>query len=259
MLIGIMTGLPIIVAAMIVASDTNALMSSGFPAVELLYQATGNRLLTIFLSVWLILIFACKAPIDSPSSSQMLTLTAAMPPQFVACGRIAWAFARDKGMPYSNYFAHVDSKLEFPARATLAALGFNALYGLLYLASSTAFNSIITSAVLFLNITLAAPQTILVLQRRKLLPERYLKLGYLGWFCNIFATLWIPVLVILVCMPPALPITVASMNYTSPILVGLLTLILVGWFVIGHNFEGPKIDWELLNEGNKMELRGKSH
>ncbi|KAK5049451.1 hypothetical protein LTR84_004380 [Exophiala bonariae] len=241
MLIGIMTAVPIIVASMFTISDMTGVMNSGFPAVELMYQATGNRPLTIFLAVWLIVIYA-----------------SAMPPQFIACGRIAWAFARDRGTPFPDYFAHIDTKLQFPARATVAAFGFNALYGLLYLASTTAFNSIITSAVLFLNITLAAPQAILVLRgRNKYLPERPFKLGPLGYFCNIFSMLWIPVLVVLVCMPPGLPVTVESMNYTSIILVGLLVLIVIGWFVFGHQFEGPKIDWEMLNLGNKMESEGK--
>lgn len=188
-----------------------------------------------------------------------LYMLAAMPPQFVACGRIAWAFARDGGTPFPDYFAHIDSKLQFPARATVAALAFNSLYGLLYLASTTAFNSIITSAVLFLNITLAAPQTILVLRGRNRLPKRPLKLGYLGLFCNIFSTLWIPVLVVLVCMPPALPVTVGSMNYTSPVLVAILLLIIGFWFVFGHQFEGPKIDWEMLNAGNAIEPRAEKH
>jgi choline transport protein len=85
----------------------------------------------------------------------------------------------------------VDKKLQFPARATLAALAFNVFYGLLYLVSTTAFNSIITSAVLYINITIAAPQMILVFRGRKLLPERSFKLGLLGWFCNVFALCWI--------------------------------------------------------------------
>jgi hypothetical protein len=36
-------------------------MNSGFPAIEVLYEATGNRPLTIFLVVWLIIIYACKS------------------------------------------------------------------------------------------------------------------------------------------------------------------------------------------------------
>jgi choline transport protein len=174
-----------------------------------------------------------------------------MPPQFITAGRVTWAFARDKGTPFHEFFSHVDTKLQFPARSTLLALVFISLYGLIYMASTTAFNSVITSAVLFLNITLVAPQTMLVLRGRgRMLPERPLKLGYLGYFCNIFSTLWIFVLVVLVCMPPAVPVTVASMNWTPPILVGLFLLIIVGWFTFGKQFEGPKIDWELLNQAN---------
>jgi len=161
---------------------------------------------------------------------------------------------------FPDYFAHVDKKLQFPARATLAALAFNVVYGLLYLVSTTAFNSIITSAVLYINVTIAAPQMILVFRGRdKMLPERSFKLRHIGWFCNVFALCWIPVLTVLVCMPPALPITVGSMNYTSPILVGILLIIVGGFFVFGKQFEGPDIDWDMLNAGNRLESEIKTH
>lgn len=48
----------------------------------------------------------------------------------------------------SDRFSAVDSKLESPVRATVLSTAFLALYGLLYLASTNAFNSITTSAVL---------------------------------------------------------------------------------------------------------------
>jgi choline transport protein len=71
--------------------------------------------------------------------------------------------------------------------------------------------------------------------------------------CNVFALCWIPVLIVLVCMPPALPIAVESMNYTSPILVGIVVIIVGGYFVFGKHFEGPNIDWDMLNAGNRLE------
>jgi choline transport protein len=49
------------VAAMFTISDPERVMNASFPAVELIYQVTGNRSLAIFLSVWLIVIFACKS------------------------------------------------------------------------------------------------------------------------------------------------------------------------------------------------------
>jgi amino acid transporter len=55
-----------------------------------------------------------------------------------------------RGLPFSEYFSHVDEKRGFPLRSTVLAICFCSLYGLIYLGSSNAFNSIVTSAVLYL-------------------------------------------------------------------------------------------------------------
>lgn len=157
------------------------------------------------------------------------------------------------GVPFASYFSHVDSKLGFPVRTTIASFVFVCVYGLLYFASTTAFNSIVTCAVLFLNITYAVPQGIVLFGgREKNLPKRYLRLGWLGYFCNAFSILWIVVLGVCVCMPPNLPVAVGNMNYTSPIMVGLFIIIMLMWYVIGKRFEGPKVDWELLGIANEV-------
>lgn len=130
----------------------------------------------------------------------------------------------------------------------MAAFIFVCIYGLLFLASANAFNSIITSAVLFLNISYVVPQGILLVEGRDKLPARWLKLGYLGYFCNIFSVLWIVVLGTTICMPPEIPVSVGTMNYSSVCLVGLVAIILVFWFSFGRKkFQGPQIDWEALN------------
>lgn len=144
-------------------------------------------------------------------------------------------------------------------RTTIASFLFVCAYGLLYLASTTAFNSIVTTAVLFLNITYVVPQGILLLSRgRSFLPMRYLRLGWFGYFCNGFSVLWIVVLGTAVCIPPNLPITVGNMNYTSPILVGLFGLIMVAWFAGGKKtFAGPKVDLDFIDGVNRQkEQRG---
>ena len=155
-------------------------------------------------------------------------------------------------MPFAKYFSHVDTRLGFPVRATVASIFFCCCYGLLFLASATAFNSIITSAVLFLNVTYAVPQAIVLFHGRKRLPARYLNLGYLGYFCNIFSILWITVLGVLICFPPHLPVTVGTMNYTAPVIVGLFSLIILCWFTIGKKFEGPHIQWDLIQAANQI-------
>ncbi|WZH39199.1 amino acid/polyamine transporter I [Fusarium acuminatum] len=240
MFIGLFTSLPLFIALMYFMTDLDAVRTSPLPSMELVYQATGNRNVTIFLTVLLFIVFLLS-----------------LPSQWVTCGRMAWAFARDNGTPFSKYFSKVDRRLEFPVRTTTCAFVFVILYGLLYLASTTAFNSIVTSAVLFLNITYAVPQGILLVQgRKKHLPPRYLNLGIFGYVCNTFAILWIVVLGVVICMPPALPVSIGTMNYTSVIVVGLFTIIMLLWFFNGRKkFEGPHVDWELIKEANSQMLR----
>jgi choline transport protein len=110
--------------------------------------------------------------------------------------------------------------------------------------------------VLFLNITYVVPQGILLLSRgRSFLPMRYFRLGWFGYFCNGFSVLWIVVLGTAVCMPPSLPVSVANMNYTSPILVGLFALIMLAWFAGGRkNFQGPQVDLDSIDIINQTRV-----
>lgn len=156
------------------------------------------------------------------------------------------------GTPFASYFSEVNTKLGFPVRSTIAAFAFACLYGLLYLASLTAFNSIVTSAVLFLNMSYAIPQGILLYQGRQSLPARYLNLGSFGYFVNIFSVCWVAFLVVLICMPPALPVSMDSMNWTSVVVVGLSAIVVGLWFATGkRHFRGPVIDWDLLEASNR--------
>ncbi|CAG7934397.1 unnamed protein product [Penicillium olsonii] len=229
MIIGLVTALSLFIVLMLFSIDMDAVKNSPLPSLELIYQVIGNREVTLGLFVMLLVIYCV-----------------ALPAQWVTCGRIAWALARDvgstwkliytkyrmlifpyeqHGVPFGEYFSKIHPKLQFPVNATVAAFIFTWIYGLLYLVSTTAFNSIVTSAVLFLNISYTVPQGILLVRGRKCLPDRYLKLGWLGYFCNIFSVLWIILLGVLICMPPNLPVSLGSMNYTPVILVGIFTII----------------------------------
>ncbi|KAJ5722624.1 amino acid/polyamine transporter I [Penicillium malachiteum] len=231
MVISLVTAFPLMTVMMVTMEDMQRVLSSKMPAIELLYQATGSTRVTVALAVILTVIYA-----------------SCLPPQWTTCGRLLWAFARDRGTPYADFFAHVDRSLEFPLRTTITSTIFAALYGLIWLASTTAFNSIITSAITLINLSYAIPQAIILVRgRNKCLPNRPLKLGTCGYLCNLFAPLWSLVMIVFICFPPELPISVDSMNYSAPILVGLFLVILGFWFTSGRHFEGPRIDWELLN------------
>ncbi|PYH75503.1 amino acid transporter [Aspergillus uvarum CBS 121591] len=231
--IGIVTSLTMIVVLLYFAHDYEAIRDSSLPSLELVYQVTGSRNATLGL---LILLWAIYV--------------SCIPPQWVTSGRIAWALARDGGTPFPEYFTKISPRLDFPVRTTLASFGFCSIYGLLYLASTTAFNSIINAAVLFLNLTYIIPQGLLLLRGRSYLPKRYLDLSWFGYICNVFSVIWLFFQIALNCMPPHLPVTLQSMNYNSVVLTGVLVIVNVIWFVAGrHTFQGPQIDAHALRLG----------
>lgn len=159
-------------------------------------------------------------------------------------------------MPFPSFFSQIHPKLDFPIYTTLAAVLFNCVYGLLYLASTTAFNSIVTSAVLFLNLSYAIPLAVVAVRgREKVLPVRAFNLGKFGYLLNIFAPLWVTLLGVMVCLPPTVPVSLATMNFSSVVLTGIFLIFLIFWFIIGKNFHGPKINIQAMNEMNALEKK----
>jgi hypothetical protein len=60
MAIGLATAFPIVMAFMFSMTDMDKVMNASWPAVELLYQVTRSKAVTVALTVLLIVIYACK-------------------------------------------------------------------------------------------------------------------------------------------------------------------------------------------------------
>ncbi|KAF5615594.1 choline transporter [Fusarium tjaetaba] len=224
------TTIPFFLALLFSVHDLNAVASSGLPIMEVFYQATGNRRdACTVLTVWVLFNFfgvtvSCLA----------------------TAGRLTWAFARDNGLPYSKIFASVNSKYLTPINATAICGLFCSLYGLIYIGSTAAFNSIISMAILALNISYATPQAILLFRGRdKVLPPRSFRLGRFGPFVNAFSCIWCAFYAVIFCFPVTLPAEVASMNYVSVVLAGIVLFILLFWLISKRkSFTGPDITVE---------------
>ena len=230
--LGIGTALPLLLVMMLRVTNLMAVAQADVPYVEAFRQITHNNAATTFMMVWITVV-----------------LFLAIIGQWVTVGRLAWAFARDGGLPFSPFFAHISERFGFPVRTTLASLGFSCIYGLLYLVSTTAFNSIVTSAVLFSNVTYCAPQLLAAIRgRENVLPSHPCDLGVFGRICNYLSPILVLTIGILICFPPELPVTTDNINYTPVIIIAFCLAILVTWYVIGKHFRGPKIDWDILKD-----------
>lgn len=81
-----------IIALLFSIGDVEAALESptGYPIIEIFYQATGSvgGATTMMCALIIIAFFAVFGIVASTS-------------------RLTWAFARDKGLPFSKFFAHV--------------------------------------------------------------------------------------------------------------------------------------------------------
>jgi len=218
--------IPWTLAFLFSTNDLEAVASSTLPIYEVYQQALNNRSGATFLAVWFLVVYF----------GSIISATA-------ATGRLTWAFARDNGLPFSPTLAKIHPTLQTPVNATIAASVFIAVYGAIYVGSTTAFNSFISMSILSLNVTYAIPQGIVFFRGRdKILPStRHFNLGkILGPFCNIFCVLWVSLYTVLFCLPTFLPAEVASMNYVSVVVAGVVLIIVIMWFS-GKNktFLGP--------------------
>ena len=59
----------------------------------------------------------------------------------LSTSRQTWAFARDKGLPFSNWIGHVDRKLEVPFNAVTITCLITIALSLINIGSDVAFNA----------------------------------------------------------------------------------------------------------------------
>ncbi|KAL4867648.1 hypothetical protein BDV12DRAFT_186568 [Aspergillus spectabilis] len=197
MALGISTAVPFIIVLLLGIQDMGAVQNAWIPSLEAFYQATGSKVVATFLQ-------ACLAALYFATIST----------QWVSVSRIAWTLARDNVLPYSTYFTQISPTFKFPVRTTLLSASFCIIFGLIYIASSTAFNSVVNLATLLVNIGFTVPQGVLACRRRNKLPSnRWFKLsGWVGYAVNVFSVLWLVLAGVLFCMPTRIPTTKGSMN-----------------------------------------------
>lgn len=169
--IGMFTGFVFLSCLLFVVGDIErAIASPAGPLLQIFMDATkspaGSTCLLMF-----------------PLVCMLFTTTALV----CTSSRMSYAFARDRGMPFSSVFAKVHPTLDVPLNALFWTCGWVVVFGCILLGSSSTFNAITAASVVALGVTYAIPPTINVLRGRKMLPPtRAFKLPeWAGWICNL--------------------------------------------------------------------------
>jgi len=187
--------------------------TTGFPFMQLFLNSTRSTAGATILSLMVSLIAVAGAFAGLISTS-----------------RTAWAFARDGGTPYSKYLAHVDSKHQVPVRMCVLLTILQALLGLLYVANTTAFNAVLSMAILGCYASYVLPIAYMLVYGRSPSTHRTVRfgpfsLGRWGPVINIAALLWGALAMLFSMFPSYQPVIPSNMNYSS--------CVMGGWVVVG--------------------------
>lgn len=152
-----------------------------------------------------------------------------------AASRTLWAFARDQAIPFSSIWSKlIGDQVPITALALLTVVQM--LLGLVNLGSTSAFTAFASCGVIALAAAYAIVIAISLFTGRKAVSTaRWRCPSLVGYFVNIMSIAWVAFQLVLFSMPAALPVTVASMNYASVVLVGFMFISFVYYVVYGRN------------------------
>ncbi|KAK4546655.1 hypothetical protein LTR36_001873 [Oleoguttula mirabilis] len=168
--------------------------ATGLPIIEVLYEATGSKAGTVFLVMGIYLIVG---------ASQFNILA--------SVSRLAWAFAKDGGLPFSSTFSKVHPTLRIPVNAVILTSCICLLINVIPVGSTAAFYALTSLSTLALYFSYCVPATLILIRK---LENNFPAYG--PWKIQV------------------MPATPANMNWAGPILGGVIALAFSQWFMGGN-------------------------
>lgn len=231
------TGFGYIAAIIAVMQDLNPAISAPQPLLEIYHQATQSKAGSICLMIFQLVSFVLCAVDDMATSARM-----------------AYALARDGGMPFSRFFTHVSPTFGLPVAGIVWCFVWDVILALIFLGSSNAFSAILSAAVVCFTTTYAIPPCINVLRRRRMLPKtRSFKLpSILGYICNIADVAWALLTAVLFVWPTTNPTDPVSMNYCVVAFGVIIVIAGPNWILSARkNYKPPTLE---LVSGQRVEV-----
>ncbi|KJZ75285.1 hypothetical protein HIM_05211 [Hirsutella minnesotensis 3608] len=215
---GALSGFLFMVVCLFCIQDIERLLSppSGFPFIEITQSTVG-----LYGGAVLIALF-----IVNGLGQGVSILTSA--------SRLTWSFARDGGIPFGPFFAHVDTKWQVPARALWLQAVLIGLVGLLYLFANTVLQAILSVSTIALTISYAMPIMVLVLVGRDRMPPREFSTGRLGPLINGVSLVYCAVTTVFFFFPSRPNPSPGDMNYAIAVFGVMLVVALGFWVVQGR-------------------------
>ena len=212
-----------------------------YPTIYVLRQSMSAGWMTAILVVIVLLLICSNIAYLAPVTRDM------------------FAFARDGGLPFSDWISKVDQKRHIPTNAVIVTSVISICLGLIYLGSITAFYAI-TSLLTVALLQCYCLSIGCLLWRRifhpETLPPAQFSMGKWGIPVNASAVVYAFWSFFWSFWPQTYPVTAPLFNWASVIFVGILIVAMIHYvFVARHRYSGPVA----LIEGRNIAQVGKAH
>ncbi|KAJ9132622.1 Choline transport [Pleurostoma richardsiae] len=235
--IGFVTAFAFAIAMTYSYHDFDAVLTSPLPILEVWNQALSSpAAATTFLVVLIICAsFAIAGCIQTAS-------------------RLTWSFARDDALVCSGLLHRIHPRLGVPVWALLANGAFVCVLGCIYLGSTTAFNALLGTGLIFQQLSFAIPAVLILGYRfrgleamESVLPKqgqrgKFRMPNVVGYVANILTIILGLLALVFYDLPAELPVTAGNMNYACAVFGVCTLLAVVNWFCHAKkHYHGPRL------------------
>ncbi|KAI9006969.1 amino acid permease-domain-containing protein [Hyaloraphidium curvatum] len=220
--------------------DIDAIRESDDPILTLLQQCFPDSaaIVSTFLSI-------CLVCFSVSNSTTMLTSS-----------RMFFALARDHALPKSDIWHVIDPKFGTPVRAILICTLIVVVLGLASF-SDVAFPALTSISTIGSVISYGIPCMMRLTPhgRETFKPGRF-NLGGYSMIAAAVASLFVPFITIVLCLPQAMPVDALNLNY-APVVFGASLIFVIGWWFASasRNWTGIK---KLISDEELHELEMKA-
>jgi choline transport protein len=201
---------------------------TGFPFLYVFRQALSIGGVNALTFVILILAIASNIAFNASTSRQ------------------TFAFARDNGLPFPRWVAHVHSTMKVLANAVALTCGITMLLGLINIGSYAAFNAIISLQIVALMASYSISISCVLYRRlTNTLPHARWSLAKFGIPINIFGIAYALFAFFWCFWPNETPVHLDTFNWMVVIFVAVVISCVIAYFVKGRKvYVGPVVHVE---------------
>ncbi|KAJ5354830.1 Amino acid/polyamine transporter I [Penicillium brevicompactum] len=202
-LFGAVTGFIFMVVCLFCIQDVDKVLNADLPFMELMLETVGLKGAAVLISLF----------IFNGLGQGVSVLTTA--------SRLSWGFARDGGVPFGQYFSHVDPVWQVPARALWGQAVVIGIVGILYLFANTVLEAILSVSTIALTVSYAMPILALLL-------------GRIGPLLNWVSIVYCIITTIFFLFPGSPNPAPADMNFAIAVFGVMLVIAFAFWFIQGN-------------------------